>query len=74
MVDLRKIAADVVGRAALNERFGSPPSISAVDSVLLHKVASADRELLKVAASFEGGNSMQVYEDLGGSYASTVKE
>jgi hypothetical protein len=73
MNDLRKLAAEVVGRDALEERFGTP-HLSALDEVLLHKMAAADPELLKVAASFEGRNSMRVYEQLGGSYSSQVKE
>lgn len=73
MVDLRKLAADVMGRAALEERFG-PAHISAVDAVLLQKSASADPELLRVAAAFDTGKTMDVYEDLGGSYASKVRE
>jgi hypothetical protein len=73
MDDLRKLAADVLGRAALEERFGHP-RLSAIDIVLLHKQASADPELLKVAASFESGESLRVYENLGGSYSSQVKE
>jgi hypothetical protein len=70
---LRKLAADVVGRAALEERFG-PPRLSAVDAVLLHKSASADPELLQVAAMFNTGDTLNVYESLGGSYASKVRE
>lgn len=73
MGELRKLAAEVLGRDALEERFGHP-RLSAVDIVLLHKQASADPELLKVAASFEGRNAMRVYEELGGSYSSQVKE
>jgi hypothetical protein len=73
MDDLRKLAAEVVGRAALEERFG-PPRLSAVDAVLLQKSASADPELLKVAAMFDTGDTLNVYESLGGSYASKVRE
>jgi hypothetical protein len=73
MGELRKLAAEVLGRAALEERFAHP-RLSAVDIVLLHKQACADPELLKVAASLEGRNSMRVYEELGGSYSSQVKE
>lgn len=73
MGDLRKLAADVVGRAALEERFG-PPRISALDAILLEKAASADPELLKVAATFDTGKTLGVYEDLGGSYSSKVRE
>jgi hypothetical protein len=73
MNDLRKLAAEVVGRDALEERFGTP-RLSALDEVLLHKMASADPELLKVAASLEGGSTLDVYEKLGGSYSSQVKE
>ena len=47
-VDLRKLAADVMGRAALEERFASR-QLSAVDSILLQKQASTDPALIKVA-------------------------
>jgi hypothetical protein len=73
MSDLRKLAAEVVGRAALEERFGSP-RISTLDEVLLRKTASADHELLKVAAALSTGNTLNVYENLGGSYSSKVRE
>lgn len=77
MSDLRKLAADVVGRAALEERFG-PARLSALDEVLLQKAASADHELLYVAARLSGPSetmkTLDVYESLGGSYASKVKE
>lgn len=73
MDDLRKLAADVVGRAALEERFGSP-RICALDAILLEKSAAADPELLKVAATFDTGKTLNVYEDLGGSYSSKVRE
>lgn len=73
MSDLRKLAADVFGRAALEERFGTP-RLSAVEAVLQAKTASADPELLKVAASFNTGETMNVYEDLGGSFSSKAKE
>ncbi len=53
--NLRSLAAEVVGRAALEERFG-PPHLSALDAVLLEKSAAADPELLKVAATFDTGN------------------
>jgi hypothetical protein len=74
-VDLRKLAAEVVGRAALEERYGSQRvALSAVDAILLHKSAQADRELLQVAAAFDTDSILNVYEDLGGSYASKVRE
>jgi hypothetical protein len=73
MGGLHKLAADVVGRAALEERFGSP-RLSALDEVLLQKAASADPALLAVAATFDTGATLKVYESLGGSYASKVKE
>ena len=73
MTDLRKLAAEVVGRDALEERFGTP-RLSALDEVLLHKQAGADPELLKVAAAFDTGKTLDVYEKLGGSYSSQVKE
>jgi hypothetical protein len=72
-VDLRKLAAEVVGRAALEERFGPPP-ISTLDAVLLEKSASADEELLRVAATLSTGDTLKVYEDLGGSYSPKVRE
>ncbi len=71
MQDLRKLAADVVGRAALQERFGQR-QLSALDAVTLEKIASADPELLKVAASFGSQNILKVYEDLGGQYKEAV--
>ena len=67
MDDLRKLAAEVVGRDALEERFGSP-RLSALDEVLMQKAASTDVELLRVAASFETGSTLDVYENLGGRY------
>lgn len=73
MADLRKIAADVVGRAALEERFGSP-RVSALDAVLLQKMASADSELLRVAATFDTGRTLNVYEALGGTFTPKVRE
>jgi hypothetical protein len=69
MTDLRKLAAEVVGRDALEERFGHP-RLSAVDIVLLHKQASADPELLRVATALNTGKTLDVYETLGGSYSS----
>lgn len=65
--DLRSLAADIVGRAALEERFG-PPRVSSLDAVLLEKAASADPELLKVAATFDTGETLETYEQLGGEY------
>ena len=73
MSSFRKLAADLVGRSALDERFG-PPQLSALDSVLLKKAASADPALLKVAATFDTGNPLDTYEAFGGSYSSAVKE
>ena len=67
MEDLRKLAAEIVGKAALEEWFGTP-TLSALDQVTLHKLASADQELLKVAASFGSENILKVYEELGGQY------
>jgi len=67
MKSLRKIAAEIVGRAALEERFGSP-RLSAVDAVLLQKMASADRDLLRVAATFNTGHALRTYEELGGGF------
>jgi hypothetical protein len=66
-VDLRKLAADIVGRAALEERFGEK-RLSALDQVTLHKIASADPELLRVAAAVSAGDILKTYEDLGGGY------
>jgi hypothetical protein len=73
MEDLRKLAADVVGQAALEERFG-PLRVSALDNILLHKAASADPELLRVAATFNTGRTLTVYEDLGGGYSPKARE
>ena len=73
MSDLRKLAAEVLGSAALEERFGSKAS-SALDAILLEKQASTDPELMKVAASFDTGKTLDVYEGLGGSYSSKVRE
>ncbi len=73
MSDLRKLAAEVLGSAALEERFG-PKQPSAVDSILLQKQASMDPELLRVAATFDPDNILDVYENLGGSYSSKVRE
>jgi hypothetical protein len=67
MEDLRKLAAEVVGKAALEEWFGEK-RLSALDQVTLHKLASADQELLAVAASFGSENILKVYEELGGQY------
>ena len=67
MEDLRKLAAEIVGKAALEERFGTP-TLSALDQITLHKLASADPELLKVASAMDTGNMLKAYEDLGGSY------
>jgi len=70
MDDLRKLAAEVVGRAALEERFGPAP-MSALDAVLLTKVAGADPELLKVAETLPG-SLLENYEKLGGEYKTAV--
>jgi hypothetical protein len=71
--ELRKLAAEVVGRAALEERFGSP-RVSSLEAVLLQKIARADVGLLRVAATFDTGKTLNVYEDLGGDYTSKVRE
>jgi hypothetical protein len=73
MDDLRKIAADIVGRDALEERFG-PPRVSALDAVLLHKMASVDPDLLRVAAALGTGKTLDVYESLGGDYSAKARE
>lgn len=73
MSDLRKLAAEVLGSAALEERFG-PRQPSALDAILLEKQASTDPELIQVASSFNTGNTLGVYENLGGSYSSKVRE
>ena len=67
-IDLRKMAAEIVGRDALDARFG-PPSLSTLDQMLLLKAASADLELLQVAATLGAGRTMQAYEKLGGKYS-----
>ena len=66
MDDLRKLAADIVGRAALEERFGPAP-VSALDAVLLTKSAGADPELLKVAETLPG-SLLENYAKLGGKF------
>lgn len=67
MEDLRKLAADIVGRTALEERFGQR-QLSALDAVTLEKISRADHELLKVAAQLSDGNILKTYEELGGKY------
>ena len=73
MSSFRKLAADLVGRSALEERFGSP-RLSALDEILLQKAASADPELLRVAAALNTGKTLNTYEALGGTFSSAVKE
>jgi hypothetical protein len=40
----------------------------------VQKMAGADRELLRVAATFDTGKTLNVYEALGGTYAPQAKE
>jgi len=70
---IRKVAARQAGERALEERFSSP-KLAAVDAVLLQRAASADRELLKVAAVIRPDAPMAVYEDLGGTYFQKVED
>jgi hypothetical protein len=67
MEDLRKLAAEIVGKAALEERFGTP-TLSALDQITLHKLASADPELLRVASLMGTGDTLKAYEELGGAF------
>lgn len=67
VTQIRKIAAVRAGQRALEERFGSP-KLAAVDAVLLHKAASADRELLGVAAALRPDDPLAMYENLGGAF------
>lgn len=69
-IDLRKLAAEVLGRAALEERFASR-QLSALDAVLLQKQAGMDHELAAVAATINPDSVLNVYERIGGSYSST---
>ena len=64
-VDLRKLATEVFGTAALEERF-APRGPAAVDVVLAQKLAGMDLELVQVAATFDTGQTSQVYDSLGG--------
>jgi hypothetical protein len=65
MDNLRKMAAEVLGSAALEERFG-PKQASALDAILLEKQASTDMELMKVAAALDPNNVLSTYKKLGG--------
>jgi hypothetical protein len=65
-INLIKLAADIVGKAALEERFS--PQLSTLDQVLLQKQAAADEALLVVAATLSGDGIMNLYEQLGGDY------
>jgi len=67
MADLRKLAAEVMGRAALEERF-APRQLSAVDAILMQKQASTDPALIKVAATIAPDAVLSTYEKLGGGY------
>lgn len=67
--DLRKLAADLFGR-----EYFTPKQPSAVDAILLQKQAGTDPELIRVAATFNTGDTLGVYESLGGSYSSKVRE
>lgn len=67
-IDLRKLAAETLGRSALAERAGSSRPVSGIDAILLDKIAGADVELLKVAETIDPNNILKVYESLGGSY------
>ena len=67
-IDLRKLAAETIGRAALAERAVVERPLSGVDALALDKIAGADLELLKVARTLDPNNVLKVYESLGGSY------
>lgn len=67
VAEIRKIAAVQAGERAMQERF-SPVKLSAVDAVLLHKAASADRQLLGIAAALRPDDPLAAYENLGGTY------
>jgi hypothetical protein len=69
MSDLRTLVAETLGRD-----YFAPKQASALDAILLEKQASTDPELLQVASSFSTGNTLDVYENLGGSYSSKVRE
>ena len=72
--DLRKLAADAIGRSSLQERSGGLAQLSGVDAIALHKLAGADLELLKIAESISPNDVVRMYESLGGSYTAPVKE
>lgn len=73
-IDLRKLAAETIGRAALAERASVERPLSGVDKLALDKLAGADLELLKVAETISPNDVLKVYEKLGGSYTAPVKE
>lgn len=65
-IDLRKLAAETFGPSVFTGE--SEGRASGVDLLLVEKIASADPELLKVAATLNPENITEVYERLGGSY------
>jgi hypothetical protein len=69
-IDLRKLAADIFGPSAFQckERHGGAEQLAGVDRILIEKIAGADPELLRVAATINPENITEVYERLGGSY------
>lgn len=64
---IRKEASLAQGRQFLEERFGAP-RVSAVAQVMLHKAASADPELLRIAVSVRPHDPLAAYAALGGHY------
>jgi hypothetical protein len=73
-IDLRKLAAETLGRSAFSERSVGLEQLAGVDAIALHKLAAADPELMKVAETLNPSNILKVYESLGGSYTAPVKE
>jgi hypothetical protein len=68
VAQIRKIASEQAGKRSIEERFGPAPKLAAVDAVLLHKAASADRELLGVAVALRPDDPLAAYEEFGGTY------
>jgi len=73
MADLRKHAANTLGRSVLQERFGAA-KLCAVDVEMLQKLANTDQDLLKVAATLDSNQTLNAHETLGGGYSSQVRE
>lgn len=73
-IDLRKLAAETIGRSSFEERSGGLARLAGVDAITLQKLAGADLELLKIAESINPNDVLNVYESLGGGYTAPVKE